>query len=113
VPHALNVPIETRPLRPLLATLRNFHGPLNAEKVDVIAALVANPSPATWDAAYTAIISTRSLRCASVWQFVLRIDPTIIPGKGSRGKAKWPKVPDRFTIGRALQLAAAEQADAA
>ena len=106
---------ETRTiaLRPLVATLRNFHGPLSADKQDAIAALVANPTPATWDAAYTAIISTRSLRCASVWQFVLRIDPTITAGKGSRGKAKWPKVPDSFTISRALKLAAEEQADAA
>lgn len=73
-----------------------------------IAALLKNPTDATWDAAQCAIVSQP---CVTLWKAVCAVDPTfptVGPMYGSKqARAAWAKIPTPALVKKALAYAAA------
>lgn len=88
--------------------LNNFWGSLalQPEIVNRLDCLLKTPTAEAWDDCYCLLIKgTRTL-----WQFVLEVDPTFPRSvkieEGPRGPVTvWPRVPDQFTLYRAIRQA--------
>lgn len=91
----------------LLGAARNFCGPLDPKIRARIRAYLAAPSEAGWDD-IAGIIIAPSLRCGSLWQAVMAVDPTF-PNEGpvtnSRGRRVrgWARIPDALLLARAIR----------
>lgn len=84
---------------------RNMGGPLDADPRTRLLAALAQPSPATWDAAYTIIVQVGP-RCITVWQAVQAV--VAADRWPSPAAYAWRNLPDRDTLLRALQWAHAQ-----
>jgi len=88
---------------------RNPLGPLGPEERARIVRFLREPSAATWNAAFTVIITVRPTK--TVWQAVCKLDPTF-PKKGAADSTappeqQWPRFPDALTVARAIKRATA------
>lgn len=93
----------------LLNQARNFRGPLDPEAKKRLASYMANPQPSKdeWDKIAHMIIK-HGLRSATVWQAVLVVEPTFdrsLPSGAKTAEERWRRVPDGFTVARALRAA--------
>jgi hypothetical protein len=86
----------------LLHGLKNARGPLGAEAKARLREAVEHPTSASWEAAHQLVI-TKTGR--TLWQGVCCVDPTFPTAAPPRGQP-WPRVPDSFTIVRAIRAAA-------
>lgn len=85
------------------ARLNNAFGALSDEVRARLRAVLTRPTQASWDAAHC-IILTWAPRHYTLWQAVIAVDPTFPRSKPC--DAPWPRIPDSFTIARAIKLAA-------
>lgn len=85
-----------------LAKARNYHGPLDKQDLDKIRRYIQNPRPTAqdWEDIAHMVINPTTMRAATVWQAVRRVDQTI-PGAcvpGATAKEKWPVIPSGFIV---------------
>jgi len=92
----------------LLDGLESLLGPLDLEHRAALTSYLGEPTEAGWDAIHGVVVSARPLR--TVWQAVLRIDPTFPRvGPASAGGKRlegWTRIPDAITVARALRAVA-------
>jgi hypothetical protein len=94
----------------------NLFGALDADCQARLQAVMDNPTPETWDNAYSLIIGGRNFR--TLWQAVLIIDPTYLTsgtpvkiGETITPEQKWSRVPSKETIRAAIKLVAEKNLD--
>lgn len=80
----------------------NLFGRLNPELRGRLRRVVDNPCHDTWDDAHGIVLNRHSW--TTLWQAVLKVDPTF-PSVGPVDGEKWPKVPSREVLVRALEYA--------
>lgn len=92
---------------------QNLFGNLDADCQGRLQAVIDNPTPETWDEAYSLIIGGRGF--GTLWQAVLKADPTYLTsaapcefGKTLKPSEKWSRVPSSKTIKAAIKLVAEE-----
>ena len=84
---------------------RNMFGPLNAECRARLEAVLKDPTPDTWDDAYSLIVGADGF--TTLWQAWIKVDPFAPrtgPSYDQHGTRKtgWSEIPDQFTLYRAL-----------
>lgn len=84
------------------ARATNLYGPLVPELRARIDALIEDPTPATWDDAYTIIVNGDTF--TSLWQAVLHVDPSF-PARINNGTWRWQTAPTREVVLAALHAA--------
>ena len=91
----------------LLDNATNLFGPLTPLVKARIMAFMDNPCAATWDNCASIIVNKRGI--ITVWQALLRADPSFPHSAGapttSTLSARWHRVPDPFTVARAIREA--------
>ncbi len=93
----------------LIDQCRNMFGPLKPEYRKRLEAVLDNPTPKTWDDAYSIIITFDPL--VTLWQAVCEVD-TSFPRRAAADdnyNARWERIPDQFTLYRALNVALIHQ----
>jgi hypothetical protein len=93
----------------LLDGAQNFCGPVD-EKIRVrIRSYLAAPTEDGWSD-IAGVIITPSLRCGSLWQWVMAVDPTF-PNTGPsydhlfKQKSGWSRIPDAVLLARSIKAA--------
>jgi hypothetical protein len=84
----------------------NMFGSLNDDCMARLRAVLDDPSAQTWDEAYNLIVNGSTLR--TLWQAWIAVDPSAPRTGGSidwPAAQRWPRVPDKFTLYRALRYA--------
>ncbi len=86
----------------LLDGVASFAGPLSAANKACLRACIEAPSSATWEQAYSLVLTPQGL---SLWQAVCVVDPTFpAMGDDARGQRRpWPRGPDQLTLVRAIR----------
>jgi hypothetical protein len=95
---------------------QNMFGPClqNAKIIKRLNAVLDNPCEATWDDAHSIIVGADGF--TTLWQCVIAVDP-FFPRTGPRTDDKgnvirrWERVPDHFTLRRALKFARTHTGD--
>jgi hypothetical protein len=87
----------------------NMFGKLTPDLLARLDAVVDNPTEETWDDAYSIIIAT-SPRSLTLWQAVLRVDPTFpnsgpVYGDGGSRISGWTAIPSRDVLLAAIERA--------
>jgi hypothetical protein len=81
----------------------NMFGSLDDECMARLRACLDDPTPATWDEAHSLIVNGTTGR--TLWQAWVAVDPSA-PRTGGAidwpAAQRWPRVPDKFTLYRAL-----------
>ena len=99
--------IKKRPLA-YVDDCRNLFGPLSTDCRRRLEAVLRNPTPRTWDNAYSLIVCPHKM--TTLWQAWISVDDTA-PRRGPCSDAKgrriegWEKIPDQLTLYRALRWA--------
>lgn len=83
------------------ARATNLFGPLDGDTRGRLEALVADPTPDSWDDAYSLVINGESM--TTMWQAVLAVDPDFTASKPADGP--WPSSPSQQTVLAALRYA--------
>jgi hypothetical protein len=95
--------------RKLLDGATNFCGEVDEKIRTRIRAYLDEPTEAGWSD-IAGIIITPSLRCGSLWQWVMVVDPTF-PNTGPsydrnfKQRARWKRIPDALLLARAIRAA--------
>lgn len=100
--------------RKLLDQCRNGYGePLRPDYREWLEAVLMAPSDSTWEKAHRVMVTPRQ----TLWQAWIAVDPSA-PRRGptrigAAGKLleSWPRVPDTFTLLRAIRSALATDRD--
>lgn len=95
-------------LSPMLDELENLLGPLSKGHKQAILDYIEDPTEEGWDRIYGLILTPDSLRLSTLWQWVHHVDPSFPMSRPSRGR--WPRIPDPFTVARAIRAAAGQRA---
>lgn len=96
-------------ISPMLGELENLLGPLSQGHKEAILDYLEQPTEEGWDRIHSLILSPDSLRLATTWQWVMHVDPTFPRSRPSGGR--WPRIPDPFTVARAIRAAANKRGD--
>lgn len=91
-------------LSPMLGELENMLGPLSQGHKDAILDYIEDPTEEKWDRIHSLVLTPGSLRLATMWQWVRHVDPSFPSSRPSGDR--WPKIPDPFTVARAIRAAA-------
>ena len=87
----------------LIDRVNNMWGPLNGDVRARLAAVLRNPTQATWRAAYSIVVAHPG-RVATLWQAWGAVDRRA-PVVGPRDGEPWPRIPDKMTLRRAIETA--------
>lgn len=96
-------------ITPMLEELENYLGPLSDGHRQAILDYLDDPTEEGWDRIHALILVPDSLRLATTWQWVMHVDPTFPRSRPSG--ARWPRIPDSFTLARAIRAAADKRGD--
>ena len=93
-----------------LGLASNMLGQITGEVRLRLKAVVENPTEENWDDTHGIILNKRSMRCGTLWQAVLAVDPTfpqVGPTTDEKGRrlSGWRRVPDRALLIRAIKFA--------
>lgn len=82
----------------------NMFGKLTPDVRERLLAVIRNPTPVTWDNAYSIVVSGVM---RTLWQAVIKIDPEMptVAGSGSSPLQRWHYVPNATTIIMAINNA--------
>lgn len=86
----------------------NLYGPLSADVLARLDAVVSSPTNETWEDAHSIILNSK--RFVTLWQAVIAQDPTF-PRTGPRTDVKgnqitpWPAIPSTDLLIRAINAA--------
>ena len=94
----------------ILARANSFRGPLRDKVKAEIIAYIHNPEPTKeqWDSLSHIIVQKGAI---SIWKAVVAIDPsfqTQVENKVVDPEVRWQRVPDGFTVARAIREATKE-----
>lgn len=89
-------------------TWSNLFGALSPDLRNRLAAVMANPTQATWEAAYSIVLHGNTF--TTLWQAWLAVDPNAVRSKPCN--SPWPRVPDQMTVYRAIRHATNRQGQA-
>lgn len=86
----------------------NLYGPLSADVLARLDAVVSSPTNETWEDAHSIILNSK--RFVTLWQAVIHEDPTFPttgPRTDNRGKqiTPWPQIPSQELLIRAINAA--------
>ena len=89
----------------ILSQASNLRGSLSDERKRLIASYLSNPEPTAddWDAIAHMVINPG--RLVTVWKAVCVLDPTFQKKIENKAEKRWNRVPDGFTVARAIQAA--------
>ncbi len=87
---------------------RNFYGALPEPMISRLQAVIDSPNQRTWNDAYSIIVGADGWM--TLWQAVLEVDssfPRVGTSQDLQGRIlrPWPRVPDSFTLCRAIRYA--------
>lgn len=91
-------------LSPMLGELESLLGPLSEGHKAAILDYIEHPTEEGWDRIHGLILVPDSLRLATLWQWVHHVDASFPMSKTAGGR--WPRIPDPFTVARAIREAA-------
>lgn len=76
-------------------------GAISDESKKLILKYLEKPTQARWDKIYSLIIDGRG-KMRTVWQAVVEIDPSFPQRIPADGRNRWPEIPSRETLIKAL-----------
>lgn len=86
----------------LLDRCNNLQGDLAPDVRERLQAVLDNPSQKTWDQAFSIVITDQGVEL-TLWQAWCAVDPEA--PKLQPIKGPWPRIPDQFTLYRAVAQA--------
>lgn len=95
-------------INPLLDKAANVYGPLSPENRQAVMDYIDAPTEEGWERIYSLIISPGSMRRATIWQWVVVVDPSFVVKRTKY--ERWQRIPDPMTVARAIKAAAEARA---